>query len=156
MRWALETIRDAARLQLTMHEYLLANRRYKKCYRYFQFFCRQMPGDPLLSQREELERIVDQTSHNRSLCELKLCHWHECIALCERTLKQRPTLVQAFYRRGKAQLYLRNFDESLADLIQAERLAPRQPDIVEILAVARKHWQIYMSSRKQSLKGLFH
>lgn len=156
MKWALETIRDAAKLLLTLQDYLGANRRYKKCERYMHFFQRTMLlGNTYRAERAELSAIVEQTYNNWSLCELRLCHWTECIQLCQKVLRQRPNLVQAHYRQGKSQLYLRNYDESLAELKLADALAPHTPDIVEMLELARSLWHEHMEVQKANLRGLF-
>lgn len=155
MRWALETIAEAAKMQLLMQDYLQANRRYKKVERYHRYLCSLLPGDPGRAKREELDALLNQTLNNRSLCELKLCHWQQCIKLCERVLRVRPNLAQAHFRRGKSHLYLRNYDESVADLNAAERLAPHSDEVKEILAFARAQWQAYMAAQKANLSGLF-
>lgn len=156
MKWSLETIRDAAKLLLTMHDYLGANRRYRKCERYMHFFHRSMMlGEKFRAERDELSAVVESTYNNWSLCELRLCHWNECIALCQKVLRQRPNLVQAHYRQGKSHLYLRNYDESLAELKLADALAPRTPDIVDLLEMARRLWHEHMDVQKNNLRGLF-
>lgn len=70
-------------------------------------------------------------------------------------LKVDPNCVKALFRRGKAEIGLKNYDEALKDLTIAQRLIPNNKNIIEALNCAKKYWKDYNKLQQIAYKDLF-
>lgn len=65
------------------------------------------------SSGRELRRLARL---NRALCMLKLCDWKAAKALCNTVLKEGPEIPKALFRRGVAEVELKEYPEAIVDL----------------------------------------
>lgn len=63
--------------------------------------------------------------------------------------------AKALFRRGQAEIGLKNYDEALRDLNAAHRLMPSNKNIIHALNCAKKHWKEYNKLQQIAYKDLF-
>lgn len=78
-----------------------------------------------------------------------------CEQISLQVLKVNPTCPKALFRRGQAEIGLRNYDEALQDLSAAHRLVPGNKDIMHALNCAKNHWKEYHKLQQLAYKNLF-
>eukprot|EP00932_Pfiesteria_piscicida_P003266 SRR837773.1318.p2 GENE.SRR837773.1318~~SRR837773.1318.p2 ORF type:complete len:153 (-),score=92.64 SRR837773.1318:23-430(-) len=82
---------------------------------------------------------------------LKLEQWADAKAACEEVLKEDKCNVKALFRRGQAQLHLKNFADCLADCKRVLELDPQNKEV-------RALWKQAQAGQKEEdkkAKGLF-
>mmetsp|Transcript_59037 Transcript_59037/g.175629 ORF Transcript_59037/g.175629 Transcript_59037/m.175629 type:complete len:226 (+) Transcript_59037:71-748(+) len=77
---------------------------------------------------EDVKKLKQSTHLNMAACYLKLSEHQKCVTACNKALAQ-GQLSKAHFRRGQAQLELRNLDEAKQDFEKARELEPSDPAI---------------------------
>lgn len=70
-------------------------------------------------------------------------------------MKINSTSAKALFRRGQAEVEMKNYDEALQNLGAALRLIPNNQNIIEELERAKKEWKIYHKLQRIAYKDLF-
>lgn len=61
---------------------------------------------------------------------------------------------KAFFRRGQAEISLKNYDEALNDLAKAHRLSPNSEIILNEYKRVRSYWKDYHAHQKKAYKNI--
>lgn len=159
----LELIKEAGNIFFKNNEHVKANRKYKKEVRYFNFFKEKLEvahrtGLKPHELRKKLNPIYDI---NYSVClnigavELKLNNPEVARNACDEVLQNDPQNAKALYRRGQAHIALKNYDDALVDLEQANRFMPNDKLIQNGYQRAKEIWRNYQNQQKDVYKNLF-
>lgn len=62
---------------------------------------------------------------------------------------------KALFRRGQAEIALKNYDEALKDLSRAHMLSPGSKIILNEFDRVKKYWMDYHSKQKKIYQNLF-
>lgn len=95
------------------------------------------------------------TCLNSAAVELKLQNFANAKYACNEVLKFDSQNAKALYRRGQAELELKNYDEALQDLKIAHSLLPKNEAILREYDRVKKIWSDYQQVQKDAYKDLF-
>lgn len=70
-------------------------------------------------------------------------------------LKLKSNNGKAYFRRGQAEIALKNYEEAINDLWQAKKLYPENKHILQELKKAKDLLLEYRNQQKHSFKNLF-
>lgn len=181
----LQVIKSAGNQLFAENDYVNSNRKYKKFVRYYNFFTEKLAANQLMKatakkENAALEELYMKIQLNIAAVELKLEHFsyarNACdeVCHCETTrpkevvskkmfflqfrfqvLKNNPNCAKALFRRGQAEVEMKNYDEALQNLGAALRLIPNNKNIIEELERAKKEWKDYHKLQQIAYKDLF-
>lgn len=63
--------------------------------------------------------------------------------------------IKALFRRGQAEIGLKNYDEALHDLLRVHNMSPSTKVILDEYNRAKKFWMEYNVHQKKVYKNLF-
>lgn len=139
-----------------------ACRKYKKTVRYFNFLKDKLESDRnginILQLREKLLPIFQintTVSLNIAACELKHHNFINTKNACDEVLLNDPKNAKALYRRGQAQIGLKNYDDAIKDLELANRLLPNDKNIQKEYQRAVNIWRTYNDQQKIIYQNMF-
>lgn len=92
---------------------------------------------------------------NSAAVELKLNNFINAKYACNEVLRFEPQNAKALFRRGQAEIELKNYDEAIQDLNVANRLLPNNQAILKEFERAKKIWSDYQKIQKDAYKDLF-
>lgn len=156
----LETMKNAGNYFYDKRRFVEANRRYKKAIRYYNFFMDKLtknknPNDMELKEHlNPLQQFHLVTCLNSAAVELKLKNFVNAKYACNEVLKFEPQNAKALFRRGQAEIELKNYDEAVQDLKIAHRLLPKNQAILKEYERAKKIWSEYQKIQKDTYKDL--
>mmetsp|Transcript_71238 Transcript_71238/g.112835 ORF Transcript_71238/g.112835 Transcript_71238/m.112835 type:complete len:228 (+) Transcript_71238:106-789(+) len=110
----------------------------------------QVPADKV----EDVKRLTQSTHLNMAACYLKQSKHQKCIDACTKALEHGP-ISKAFFRRGQANLELRNLDEAKSDFEKARELEPNDATIVAELRRLQVAFKQHEQKEKAKFKGMF-
>lgn len=159
----LESMKTAGNVFYKRAEFVEACRKYKKTVRYFNFLKDKLEktnrnGLNILQLRESLQPIYQintTASLNIAACELKLSKFVNTRNACDEVLLSEPKNAKALYRRGQAQIELKNYDDAIKDLELANRLLPNDKNVQKEFERAKAVWRNYNNEQKIVYKDLF-
>lgn len=160
----LESIKTAGNLFFGNKQYVEACRKYKKSVRYFNYLKDKLEKTLLTNDlnivqvREILKPLFQFNATvclNMSASELKIRNYMNAKNACDEVLLCDPNNAKAFYRRGQAQIGLKNYDDALVDLELANRLLPNDKNIQQEHQRAKEIWRNYENQQKLVYKNLF-
>ncbi|CAB3225506.1 unnamed protein product [Arctia plantaginis] len=118
-------------------EYKSAVRKYQKCLRYLNHVFNDTENIKETETREHLQEIrttyLLQCNLNLAACYMKLEDYRACVNFCTEVLELDPRNEKALYRRGQANYALKNYDDALMDLKQAEKISPNNRAVHKLL-----------------------
>lgn len=159
----LETIKSAGNVFFADKEYVEACRKYKKTIRYLQFLRNKLEAtlriDLTAQEIQEILQPINQINVtvclNLAAVELKLRNAANAKNACDEVILNDPTNAKALYRRGQANIELKNYDEALIDLDQAYRTLPNDKNVQNEYQRAKEVWRNYQNQQKDVYKSLF-
>lgn len=158
----LHLIKSAGNFFFERGQFVEACRKYKKVVRYFNFLndrlTKAMPGIHIMQIREHLDPLYQLhlvTCLNLAAVGLKLGNFASVKTWCDEVLRKESKNAKALYRRGQAEIELKNFDEAIQDLTAASRLLPNDKNILMELERAKDYWKEYHNVQKAAYKNLF-
>lgn len=92
---------------------------------------------------------------NIAACELESKRFLNAKNVCDEVLLNDNQNIKGFYRRGQAHIGLKNYDDAVIDLEQANRLLPYDNMISAKLQEAKEIWRDYEEKQKDIYKNLF-
>lgn len=179
----LQVIKSAGNQLFAENDYVNSNRKYKKFVRYYNFFndkltAKQSKKADANNENKALAELYMKIQLNIAAVELKLEHFsyarNACDEVCHgkstetehflneispsfrlQVLKTDPNCAKALFRRGQAEVKMKNYDEALQNLGAALRLIPNNKNIIQELERAKKQWKDYHKLQQIAYKDLF-
>lgn len=148
----LTTIRNAGNYHFKSGNNVEAIRRYNKAIRYYQFFSNSTLSAP---DRCRLEKANAINCVNIAAVHLKSRNFLEAIQVCNEALKLHPTNSKALFRRGQAEIELKNYENAINDLKRAYNLVPECKMILEEFNRAKHFLLEYRDKEKKSFQKMF-
>lgn len=127
-------------------------RKYKKASRYFQYFSNILRFDDHFNRLNEFQGI---NFLNIAAVELKLENYVNAKSACTDAIKYDPKNSKALYRRGQAEIALRNYEEALRDLKRAHKLAPDSKVVLCEFEKAKLYLLEYRKKEKLAIMKMF-
>lgn len=133
-------------------DFVKSARKYKKVSRYYNFFKdREVnAGDKALLDAFQLVNLI-----NLAATELKLEEFDDVRFSCNAAIKIDANNSKAYYRRGIANLQLKNYEIALDDLKMAHTLLPGNRAILKEFERAKKLLLDYRALERVKYKNLF-
>merc|ERR1719401_170322 len=103
---------------------------------------------------EDVKRLKQTTHTNMAVCYLKLGKHQKCIDACTKALEG-GKISKAYFRRGQANLELRNLDEAKADFEKARELEPDNQAIVAELRRLQAAFKQHDAKEKKKFANMF-
>lgn len=154
----LESIKNAGNFYFTIHKYVEACRKYKKAVRYLNVFTdkfNQILRNSSENAKEEWRKIYISIHLNIAATELKLNGFLNAKNACNDVLSKDPNNTKALYRRGQAQIGLKNYDDAIVDFELVNRLMPNDKNVCQEYQKAKEIWRNYQNEQKIVYKNLF-
>lgn len=102
--------------------------------------------------REEVLAVKTPICLNLAAVRIKLKNYPKAICLCDEVLKDDKKNVKALYRKAQAQKCLKNYDDALVSISQAESLA-KAKEVVELKNEIKKLLRVENQKFKKMWKG---
>lgn len=155
----MNSIKAAGNIFFKTGAYVEACRKYKKAVRYYHYLKDKLestlPIDYSIQKTCELNAFNITVCLNIAASELELKSYTNAKNACDEVLLNDKHNAKAFYRRGQAHIGLKNYDEALVDLEQANRLLPNDKMIESRLHEAKEIWRNYEEVQRCVYKHLF-
>lgn len=158
----LNRIREAGNYFFERNLNVESCRKYKKCNRYYNFFADKLGGCITNGNANEVKNVLQPlhrcymiTCLNIAAVELKMANFSNAKYSCNEVLKGEPRNAKALYRRGQAEIGLKNYDEAVRDLKTAQKLLPNNKHILVEFQRAKEYWREYHKLQKRVYKNLF-
>lgn len=148
----LDIIKESGNTFYRAGNYLKSARKYKKVSRYFNFF-KDHTTDEEGKKALDTFQLVNLT--NLAATELKLNEFNDVCYSCSAAIKLDKNNSKAFYRRGVANLELKNYETALDDLKMAHKLVPADKAVLRQFEKAKKLLLAYRLVEKENYKRLF-
>jgi len=103
---------------------------------------------------EEVNALKSSSHLNMAACYLKTNSYAKCVDVCGKALQLERT-SKAFFRRGQANLELRNLDEAKADFEEAQALEPENKAIVAELRRLKAAFAQHEAKEKKKFSKMF-
>lgn len=127
-------------------------RKYKKVTRYFNYF-KDHTTDDVGKKALDTFQLINLT--NLAATELKLNEFNDVRFSCNEAIKLDKNNSKAFYRRGVANLELKNYEMALDDLKMAHKLVPGDRMILKEFERAKRLLLDYRLTEKENYKRMF-
>ncbi|XP_075982050.1 cyclophilin 40 [Anticarsia gemmatalis] len=139
--------------------YKAAARKYHKCLRYLEHACQPIDDIKDIDLKEQYQEIrttyVIQCNLNLAACYMKIEDYRSSVKYCSEVLELDPRNEKALYRRGQANYALKNYDDALMDLKQADKVSPNNKAVHKLLDEVRITNKSYNEIQKQRLSKFF-
>lgn len=154
-------IRNAGNHFFTQEKYYEARRKYRKANRYYNLLRKRYDWQELSHVEcsdEDLKKL-DQFSAvnnvNMAAVELKLKNYANAKYCCSKALRLDNNCSKAYFRRGQAQIALKNYEDAINDLKKAHELIPDNKYILNELNRGKQLLAEYNRNQMKKLKNLF-
>lgn len=157
----LTKIRNAGNHFFTQGKFYEARRKYRKANRYYNLLRKRYDWQELehLKCTDDDLKKLDQFSVvnnvNMAAVELKLENYANAKYCCSEALRLDSTYSKAYYRRGQAQIALKNYEDAINDLKKAHELIPDNKHILSELNRGKQLLAEYNRNQMKKLKSLF-
>lgn len=148
----LSIIKNAGNFFFNARKYVEAARKYKKSTRYFTFF-KDRTKNP--EERKQLESFHLVNLTNLAAVQLKLKNYEEVCYTCQCAIKLEPKNFKALYRRGLAQIELKNYELALEDLKRAHQIIPDNKIVLNEFERAKSFLMDYRKLEKLAYRKIF-
>lgn len=126
----LDTIKTLGNRFFNDREVVSAFRKYKKVISYLKYFTDSHAG--VKAAADSFSKLQMENMLNMAACLLKLERFAEVVTICNDVIRGGGGgLSKAFYRRGVAEIEMKEYDSALADLKQAHAMTPNDKNILE-------------------------
>lgn len=133
-------------------DFMKSARKYKKVTRYYNFFKDQTTDE---EEKKSLDAFQLVNLTNLAATELKLSDFSDVRFSCNAAIKIDPNNTKAYYRRGVANLELKNYELALDDLKMAHHLVPGNRDVLKEFERAKKFLLSYRAAEKIRYRNMF-
>lgn len=131
---------------------LKSAQKYKKCTRYYNHFKNVTTNKIEVKQLDEIQ-LVNLT--NLAATELKIESYDDVLSTCNEAIKLHDKNFKAFYRRGIANVIVKNFENAVEDFEIALKLQPENREIQKRLDQAKKVLKSYRDVEKVKYQKMF-
>jgi peptidyl-prolyl isomerase D len=145
-------IKEAGNFFYRNEDYVQSARKYRKVTRYLNHFKDTTQDE---SDTKILDTIQLTNLTNLAACELKLHDYEDVRFSCNAAIKIDPNNIKAYYRRGLANLELKNYEAALDDLKMALKLSPNNKAVISEFERAKKFLLSYRAAEKTHYKKMF-
>ncbi|CAK0807752.1 unnamed protein product [Prorocentrum cordatum] len=104
---------------------------------------------------EEFKQLQLSTNLNMAACYLKIAEYQKCQTACGKALAVSGDSSKAYFRRGQANLELRDLDAARTDFEQARALAPEDPAVEKELKRLKVAFQRHEKQEKARFAKMF-
>lgn len=132
--------------------YIDAYRKYKKAQRYYNYFMNKISDKQSFSQ---LEKFFVINCVNMAAAQLHLGEYKAAVYSCSEAIKLDANTSKAYFRRGQAEIHLKNYENAIEDLMIAHKLVPDNESVLSEFNRAKQLLMEYRTSQKHALKNLF-
>jgi peptidyl-prolyl isomerase D len=126
--------------------------KYMKCARYYKHFKDITTDETEVKQLDDIQ-LVNLT--NLAATELKIESYNDVLSTCNEAIKLHDKNFKAFYRRGIANVKVKNFEDAVEDLEVALKLQPGNHEIRKKLDHAKKVLKDYRNVEKEKYQKMF-
>lgn len=105
-------------------------------------------------QLEEMRNLYNILYLNMAQCHLNLGNFKKALENSEKALKLKET-SKGLYRRGLAELELRDFDAAIADFEAFQRMEPENEEVKLLIAKGKEGAKTCDKALASALKGAF-
>ncbi|KAJ3104528.1 hypothetical protein HDU96_008909 [Phlyctochytrium bullatum] len=105
--------------------------------------------------KNDIKLTINTCHTNMAACHLKNGNWEKAIKSCDKVLEKTPDNAKALFRRGKANLELKNVDKAESDLKKALELEPKDAGIRAELEKIKVIHKQYDEKQKKEWAGMF-
>lgn len=148
----LNVIKESGNYFYRTDDFVKSARKYKKLTRYYNFFKDHSIDEDDIKSLDSFQ-IVNLT--NLAATELKLEEFNDVRFSCNAAVKIDPKNFKAFYRRGVANLELKNYELAIDDLKMAHELLPGNRAVLEQFYRAKKYLLEYRMVEKLRYRKMF-
>lgn len=153
----LTSIRNSGNYFFKNNRYVEALRKYKKADRYLNMFKNKYTWKE--AERNGVKSTIEEFSVlnnlNIAAVGLKMTKFASVIEKCNEVIALDPQNSKALFRRGLAQKFLKNYDESLNDLKLAGILSPGDKLITQEVNNVQKLHKEYYHYQQAQMQNLF-
>ncbi|CAD7002950.1 unnamed protein product [Ceratitis capitata] len=157
----LTVMRNAGNHFFTQQNYLEARRKYRKADRYYNIFLLRFDNPKykhLIIGEGDVTKlkdffVINQT--NLAAVDLKLEKYNDAKYACTEALRMNDDCFKALYRRGQANIGLKEYESAIADLNHANEIVPNNKNILTELVRAKKLLSNYHQTQREAMKKLF-
>ncbi|XP_023305775.2 peptidyl-prolyl cis-trans isomerase D [Lucilia cuprina] len=157
----LTKIRNAGNYYFTREKFYEARRKYRKANRYYNLLRKRYDWQELahIESSDDDLRKLDQFSVlnnvNMAAVELKLNNYASAKYCCTEALRLDNNCSKAYFRRGQAQIALKNYEDAISDLKRAHEFIPDNKHILNELNRGKQLLAEYNRHQMKKLKTLF-
>ncbi|XP_039965166.1 peptidyl-prolyl cis-trans isomerase D-like [Bactrocera tryoni] len=157
----LTSIRTAGNHFFTQQKFPEARRKYRKGNRYYnllrlRFDKKEHKPTPRVEEDiKKLDAFSVLNNTNLAAVELKLQKYFEARHSSSEAILLNEDHAKAYYRRGQANIGLKEYECAIADLNHANEITPGDKCILSELARAKRLLSNYNQSQKKAMKNLF-
>lgn len=148
----LEDIKASGNHYFKSKDYSNASRKYKKASRYHQIFSKSLLNEDDIKNLNDFHAI---NCLNIAAVELKFKNFLGARNACDDVLKIDKKNSKALFRRGQAQIELRNYTEALNDLKRAHQLVPESKVVISEFERAKQFLIEYRKEEKNTIMKMF-
>lgn len=148
----LKIIKESGNYFYRSGDFVKSARKYKKLTRYYNFFKDQTTDE---DDKKFLDTFQLVNLTNLAATELKLGDFKDVIFTSNAVIKLDPDNSKAFYRRGIANLELKNYELAIDDLKIALNLVPGNKAILKEFDRAKKYLLDYRAVEKVKYSKMF-
>ncbi|XP_030385291.1 peptidyl-prolyl cis-trans isomerase D-like [Scaptodrosophila lebanonensis] len=159
----LNGLRQAGNYYFQAGKYFEACAKYKKANRYYLALRKHFDWQQLDHIKEttgdadlrKLDAFSVINHINLAAVDLKLSNYLSARYNTTEAIRLDPNCSKALYRRGQAQIALRNYEDAITDLKRAYKLLPDNKQILNELNSAKQLLAAYNKKQRNALKNLF-
>lgn len=145
-------IKEAGNYFYRNDDYIGSARKYKKVTRYYNHFKDRTEDEDEIKALDQFQ-LTNLT--NLAATELKLQDFDDVRFSCNAAIKLDPNNIKAFYRRGIANIELKNYESALEDLKTALAKSPGNKVIIKEFEKAKRLLMAYRAKEKTQYKKMF-
>lgn len=146
-------IKDSGNFHFSKGKYVVANVKYKKALRYYDWMMNLKDLIDKPDKSFENQKVV--LLLNLTAVKLKQRKFKEALILCNKVLAINETNGKALFRRSQAYFGLNEYQMCLLDLKQANQECPNNKNILQEIENVKKVMNSYLIVEKETFKRMF-
>eukprot|EP01098_Paradermamoeba_levis_P006269 TRINITY_DN2607_c0_g1_i4.p1 TRINITY_DN2607_c0_g1~~TRINITY_DN2607_c0_g1_i4.p1 ORF type:complete len:380 (-),score=142.07 TRINITY_DN2607_c0_g1_i4:38-1129(-) len=150
-----EFLKNLGNQFFSKQQFDLALKKYQKAIRYLSSDSQESPISWEGNQQAKVDELKLASYLNSAASNLKLNQNLQAVANCDKALQLSPSNVKGLFRRGTAQINLKEFDGAKRDLIEVLKLEPNNKDARLELERVKKAEDLYNKQQAKVYSGLF-
>lgn len=148
----INNINDSGNVFYYKQKFLDSERKYKKVIRYIDWYLEKTKHT---ESRNAISKLRNNALLNLTAVRLKINKNKEAVEHCNEILKSCPDNGKAYYRRGRAKLALKEYDDALKDLKIAYKIHPNDKHIKNTFEVAKNRKRTYLTKERVFFAKIF-